>query len=246
MKHPNLIDAHCHLDLNGELFTYLTEAHIPSIINCQNPEEWKRNVDLTRDYPHLYLSAGIHPWDIDNITLADFSPYLNETAFIGEIGMDSVWTSTSLIKQEDICRAQLSFASLHHKPVILHTKGQEKKVCELIKSYPNNYLVHWYSTTDFLSAFIDLDCFFTIGPSIKTDVTVQHIVNQVPNNRLLLESDGIEALKWATGSNNYLNEQQQSLKFLAYLLNLSIEETSHLLTQNFNEWIELSKKAKQE
>lgn len=93
-------------------------------------------------------------------------PWLLKASVIGEIGLDSVWCSVPLSVQEKAFCAQLELASAMKKPVVLHTKGQEKHIARLIRAYPNTYLVHWYSGEEGLSDFLDLDCYFTIGPDV--------------------------------------------------------------------------------
>ena len=85
----------------------------------------------------------------------------------------------------------------HEKPVVLHTKGQEKHIARLIRAYPNTYLVHWYSGGEGLSDFLDLDCYFTIGPDVFYQPAVQKAAVLAPENRLLVETDGCSAVKWA-------------------------------------------------
>ncbi len=116
---------------------------------------------------------------------------------IGEIGMDSVWCDVPLSKQEKVFCAQLELASALKKPVVLHTKGQEKKIAGLIRNYENTYLVHWYSGEEGLSEFLELDCYFTVGPDVFYNPSVQRAARLAPENRLLVETDGCSAVKWA-------------------------------------------------
>jgi len=207
-EHLPLVDAHCHLDENDLLLEILKNQQIPSIINCQTVDEYRKNRQKTKHLPFLHLSAGIHPWDAAVVSWDEMLPILAEAMIIGEIGMDSLWTDVALPIQEDVFRKQLDYASHAQKPVILHTKNQEQHIAEIIRDYPNRYLVHWYSADDFLTEFIDLDCYFTIGPSLHTDSAVRQVAETVPVNRLLMESDGLSAISWATGQQKTVTPQQ--------------------------------------
>ena len=91
--------------------------------------------------------------------------YFSECPVIGEIGMDSVWCNVPLAVQEKVFTEQLAVAAQLDKPVILHTKGQEKRIASLIAGYPNTYLVHWYSDPVFPKSFLELDCYFLSAPT---------------------------------------------------------------------------------
>ena len=240
-----MFDAHCHLDKENKLLKILTENNISATINCQNEKEWRHHHFLTKQFDFLTLSAGIHPWDADKFTFKEFEPILKETSIIGEIGMDNEWTDVSLNSQKNIFIEQLAFAYEHQKPVILHTKGQEKEILDIIKDYPNHYLVHWYSANHYLQDYIALDCYFTVGPSVGTDIAVQEVVKQVPLNRLLVETDGLEALAWAVNlpvnKLDYLKIQHQNSRVIS---NLKETQTSCIvakLEENYNQWLNLSK-----
>lgn len=236
-----MIDAHCHLDIEGQLFELLTANSIPATINCQTTKEWLTNKQLVSHFPFLSLSAGIHPWDADQMSFSEFLPILEEASIIGEIGMDNEWTSVPLTTQEMIFRKQLAFASEHNKPVILHTKGMEKQIANVIQEYPNTYLVHWYSSLDYLENYLELDTYFTVGPSLMTDPAVQQVIEQVPLERLLFESDGLEALAWAKEVTNeqvdYLSIQQKNLEQFALLKDISYKELVSQLKMNYSQWI---------
>lgn len=236
-----MIDAHCHLDENQTLIDLLKEHHISATINCQSIEEWQRNKLLTQNSPFLTLSAGIHPWDSDKVLFMDFLPILKETQIIGEIGMDRTWTNVPLDIQQDVFTRQLELASSLKKPVILHTKGQEEKIAKIIKDYPNTYLVHWYSCDSFFKDYLKLDCYFTIGPSLKYDTISQKIAKEIPLNRILFESDGLEALAWAHNlpceTIDYLKLQEDSLRYLSDLKSISYDNLLNLLQNNYDNWL---------
>lgn len=99
--------------------------------------------------------------------------------------------------QEERFRQQLDLACTQSKPVILHTKGQEKQIADIIREYPNRYLVHWYSCGSYLENYIEQDCYFSIGPDVWWNCAVRKTAERVPIQRLLTETDGLSAVKWA-------------------------------------------------
>jgi len=147
--------------------------------------------------PGFLPSFGLHPWHAADWEVADMSRYFSRCSVIGEIGMDSVWCQVPLDTQERVFRQQLSIASELKKPVILHTKGEEERIARIIQEYPNQYLVHWYSCEEHLEEYLKLDCYFSIGPDIWWNPAVQTVARKAPLDRLLLETDGMNAVKWA-------------------------------------------------
>lgn len=57
---------------------------------------------------------------------------------------------------------------------------------------------------DYVKEYDEVASYFTIGPSIGKEVEVTHLVKQVSIDKLLMESDGIEAVKWAIDSVDYI------------------------------------------
>ncbi|HCM88307.1 MULTISPECIES: TatD family hydrolase [Vagococcus] len=237
-----MIDAHCHLDSKGILLNLLIQEKIPATINCQNENEWYHHSIAIKDHSFLDLSAGIHPWDSDFLDIDTFFPMLNKTEIIGEIGMDNTWTTIPLEIQEQVFVQQLEIAYKLRKPVILHTKGQELEIAEIIQDYPNSYLVHWYSSDSHLDRYIALDCYFTIGPSIINDPVIQNIATKVPLDRLLFESDGLSALSWAhqleEDKLDYVTIQEKNLQFLANLKKITYLELKYTLRVNYERWLQ--------
>ena len=80
----------------------------------------------------LFYSCGVHPWNASLDTFESMLPLLKKAPIIGEIGMDSVWCDLDLNIQKEVFEKQLQLAYALNKPVILHTKGQEKTILEFV------------------------------------------------------------------------------------------------------------------
>ena len=123
--------------------------------------------------------------------------FLHKVPVIGEIGMDNVWCDVPLDIQQKVFEEQLALACELKKPVILHTKGQEKEIAAIIRNYPNRYLIHWYSCDHSLEEYIDQNCYFSIGPDVWWNPATRNVARKVPSNRILTETDGLNAVQWA-------------------------------------------------
>ncbi len=170
------------------------------LINSTSRQEF----DSFKTIVNSYVSFGIHPWQADDYTDRDFvvevqtlaEVYENADA-IGEIGLDSVWCDCKKEDQMTVFVEQMEIAQKLEKPVVLHFKGLEKDGLNVIEKYDLRKLIHWYSCEDFLNEFIELDCYFTVGIDVLVDKKISaQIAQEVPIDRILLETDGTEAAEW--------------------------------------------------
>ena len=94
---------------------------------------------------------------------------------------------------------QLELAQQLGMPVILHTKGMEREIARTLRRYTMPKLVHWYSCNEHLDQYLDQDCYFTIGPDHAANPAVQRVLRSAPLDRVLTETDGLDAVAWALG-----------------------------------------------
>lgn len=219
-------DAHFHY--SEEIVKKQKAFRIPSICNVSNPSEYEKIKEN-----NLVYSAGIHPWYCDKTSWDEMLPIMKEAPFIGEIGMDNVWCETDHNLQKEVFVKQIQFAEERNKPVILHTKGQEKEILEVLKQYPNTYVIHWYSCSDYVEEYNEVASYFTVGPSVGKDETVTELVRKIDVSKLLLETDGIDAIEWAIGNRAYVSTLQHSLNVIAEIKGISPQVAEQIMDSNF-------------
>lgn len=210
IKQMRMIDIHAHLSYtkktDGEEKEELDFRRAKGIVTCFStgtPEEWTKLVPWMKR-AEILNSFGIHPWYADRYLPEQCREYLESCDFIGEIGMDSVWCQVPLKIQKRVFEKQLQVAADLGKPVLLHTKGQERAIREVIQDFPGKICVHWYSGTERdLDGYLEKDCYFTLGPDLaenkseEKQAVYSRILTEVPAERLFVETDGISAVAWA-------------------------------------------------
>ncbi len=264
-----IYDAHAHLGTEMER-KIRRQTPIVSMVCAQDPQEAAFLQQLVSEEAEtltkkktaegncrnwLVPAFGLHPWQSAAYSFDDMKPFLEKADIIGEIGMDNVWCDIPLSRQQLVFEQQLAFASAQKKPVILHTKGQEKEISKLIRHYPNRYLVHWYSDLDGLENFLDQDCYFTLGPDLKKNPAVHKVLESTPLNRVLVETDGWSAVEWAfegdTEYPTYFGLQPSdhlsvealptilfgNMKEIAAFHKLTLEEVTRILEKTFHSFI---------
>lgn len=173
------------------------KAHgIFTCLSSGTPEEWREQRHFAGE--EVLCSFGIHPWYADRYQPEEYREYFASCDMIGEIGMDSVWCEIPLAVQRKKLEIQLQIAVEMQKPVVLHTKGQEKEIAEMLRGFPCPILVHWYSgDREALERFLDLDCWFTLGPDFSLEQPLyRYLIKTTGANRLFLETDGLSAIRW--------------------------------------------------
>lgn len=194
-----VFDAHAHVHTLEET-VLRQEKGLHTMISAGNPEQAGKAFEVAEQYPVHTVTAGLHPWYTARYSPETMGVYMERAPVIGEIGMDSVWCDVPLNVQKKAFIRQLDMAREMKKPVILHTKGCEREIAEIIKRYDLPFIVHWYSGPEkYLQHYLDMDCYFTIGPSVGVDRFVQNVARLAPEDRILFETDGMDAVSWAVG-----------------------------------------------
>ncbi|MCI9524668.1 MAG: hydrolase TatD [Erysipelotrichaceae bacterium] len=227
-------DAHLHI-MDVSFLNEMKAQDVSGMMNVASSREYRAFLSYQAVWSKLYYSAGIHPWDVEHTIWEDMAQIMDQAAFIGEIGLDNVWCEVDINKQMDVFEHSLFYACEQQKPVILHVKGLEKEALPLLKRYPNTYMVHWYSCEDYIKDYMDLDCYFTIGPSLYKDKAVEQVAKTISLQRLLIESDGLDALAWCEGRCVAYWEYSKFLKRTLSLLSQirHVTNMERIVDQNF-------------
>ncbi|MBR5560708.1 MAG: TatD family hydrolase [Clostridia bacterium] len=192
-------DAHAHAGSAQEQ-AHRARVGIRTMLSCGNPAQAREAETICRASSVFSMTAGIHPWYAAETSIEDMRPWMEDAALIGEIGLDSVWCDTPIAAQRRAFAAQLDWAAAHGKGVVLHTKGCESEIARLMEGFPYPVIVHWYSgEQDALDRFLAQGCYLTIGPDVLHNPLVQAVARFAPDDRILFETDGMDAVRWALG-----------------------------------------------
>lgn len=229
-----LWDGHAHLGTEEER-RFREREGIVTMICAGDGREAEELDRITGGW--AVKACGLHPWNADPEALKDMEPWLEKADIIGEIGMDSVWCRTDLKVQREVFARQLELAGRRRKPVVLHVKGMEREAARMIRRYPGRYLVHWYSDPEWLDLYLEQDCYFTVGPDAGHNPAVLQVIRRVPLSRLMVETDGLGAVRWAMGREipveGVKTVLENSLRQIAGERGLEPEEAYRLAEENF-------------
>ncbi|MBU0640641.1 MAG: TatD family hydrolase [Planctomycetes bacterium] len=210
-----LIDSHCHLtypDLAAQIDAIVQRAHDAGVRRmltiAETPLDAQAALKLISGRPGLYLAAGIHPHnaakcDQDDLSaLADLHRGLNLAAelrqrivAVGEIGLDFHYDFAPRDRQEEVFRYQLDLALQAERPVVVHARSAEQRVCDILADFPalaERVVFHCYSGDEHVTRrILDLGFWlsFTGVVTFKKADTVRAAARLVPRDRIMIETD---------------------------------------------------------
>lgn len=237
------IDAHNHLYLYKEnidiALDQINRNRILTLDCAINEESYLFAKKMAEDNPLIIPCFGIHPMEAHKYrhSLERYEEYIKETPMIGEIGLDYHWVEdkTTYPLQKKVLQFFLEKAIEYNKVVNLHTKGAEEEILHYIKVYGlRSPIIHWYSgPLHIFKELLDLDCYFTISVDIGYSKRTQEIIEHLPMDRMLTETDGPTALEWVNGEYGYPDYIMNIIEKIAQIKDLEPLELKEKVWENY-------------
>ncbi|MCK5848879.1 MAG: TatD family hydrolase [Caldisericia bacterium] len=198
-----LVDSHAHIPICKETEeNVIKEAQEAGVIQIMNvgydPESSLQSLVISEKYDWIDASFGIHPHYLSemHVYLQKFLEEEHKKAkylAIGEIGMDSVKSETSIDLQKECFSKQLRFALENNYPVIVHNRGTDQEVLKILQEYAGiRGVMHCYSSNrEMAEKYLKLGLFLSFSGNItyKRSIELREVVKIIPKNRILLETD---------------------------------------------------------
>lgn len=192
------VDFHVHMDFYNkpeEIINIYERMQIYSLFVTNLPEIYEKHLRKYNKYKYIKLALGYHPEMLDfyQFNNSIFDKYLSTTNYIGEVGIDGSKKYAHNIKMQTetfncICN------KIKDLPKILtvHSKNAETLVFDILKDNKIKFAVfHWYSgNIKTLRDIIEHGYYFSINPCMLQSQKGKEILNNIPLNRILFESDG--------------------------------------------------------
>lgn len=194
-----LLDTHCHIDQYSDpvsIVRSLDHTRVIVIAVTTAPSVFQRLHHQFAKEIHLRLALGIHPLLANKIVEGEWSIFqrcLPLTRFISEIGLDfsPVGTATKQVQQQVFERI-LGMVKGKDKILSIHSRQAEATVLDTLQKYSARPAIfHWYSgnlTT--LEAVIKAGHYCSVNPAMIVSNKGQKIIEKLPRNRILVETDG--------------------------------------------------------
>jgi len=153
---------------------------------------------LSKKYPQIYCALGIHPWFVNEYSVAELAVLENfiqreKIAAIGEIGLDfeKSYRSTRALQLE-VFELQLELAVLHQLPVSIHAIKSHNETIALLKEYPTKGVIHGLgASVEVVQAYIDLGMKIGVNAVLCRENAVRYhkFVKHFGVSNFVLETD---------------------------------------------------------
>ncbi len=175
---------------------------IQQIVTGTSIEHSKLAIQLCEQFPQqLFSTAGVHPhdakeWQAD--TAQELQNLVQQACVVavGETGLDFNRNFSPRDQQISVFQQQLEIACACNKPIFLHQRDAMDSFTQLLREYRHrlqNVVVHCFTDDrQALYELLDLDCHIGITGWIcdeRRGLELQSLVKEIPNNRLMLETD---------------------------------------------------------
>ena len=192
-----IIDTHCHFDMMSQPEAYIRQKEQAGdiVIGMTNlPSHFEMGLPHVKRYKHIRLALGLHPLlaSENKNELPLFNCLLEQTSYIGEIGLD--FSKEGLSTKEDqisTLRKLLEKLEGRKKIISVHSRKAEKELFDLLCEYNiNNVIFHWYSgPIDLIPFIISKGYYFSINEAMSISKNGRTIIKEIPRSRILTESD---------------------------------------------------------
>jgi len=238
----HLIDFHCHLDLYPDFERMVGDCErreIYTLAVTTLPAAWPRNRDLAEGTKHVRAGLGFHPQLVEERwrEIAVWERYLPEARYVGEVGLDAGPRHYRSLERQKVVfeRILTACASEGGKILSIHSVRAATQVLDLIEARlpaeRGRVSLHWFTgSISEAKRAIDLGCFFSINGEMLRNERGAKLVQTLPMDRLLTETDG----PFTTHNGRPLQPEDSSivLDALASAKGVSIETMKVTLLRN--------------
>lgn len=242
-----MIDFHCHLDLYPDpkkIIDLCDKARMYVLSVTTTPKAWIKTNALVKGEKRIRTALGLHPLVVHERMneLSLFDLLLSETEYVGEVGLDgSPELRPHFPAQVKAFDHILSTSSrVGGKIFSIHSRKAENLVLDKLACFPDAGVpvLHWFTGTKRqLQRAIDMGCWFSVGPGMIRSMKGKSLVEFMPRDRILMESDG----PFTKLSNRAALPTDTELvkKELGSIWKLTKKETEQLLFSSFKKLCKL-------
>ena len=203
-------DNHAHLDDEKfdedreKIIQKIKESGVTKFISAgYSLEGSKKGLELANKYEFIYTTSGISPNDIPQTEdelwtmLEEIRKIAKENSkvlAIGEIGLDYYWNKENKELQKKAFIEQIKIANELNLPIVIHTREAVMDTIAILKQNEviNKGVFHCCPLNrELVKEALKLGFYISFaGPiTFKNSKNADEIVNMVPANRMLIETD---------------------------------------------------------
>lgn len=192
----HLYDTHCHLDLFEDFDNTVNEIvqnQIYTIAVTNLPILYSK-LKNRLNTKYIRPALGFHPELLFQYqkNIPDMWKLLPEVKYIGEVGLDfktgKEYKSLQISFFEELI---FQCNKLGGKILTVHSRMSADEIVSIIGSdFNGKVILHWYSgSLTTMKKAIDNGYFFSVNYAMLNSDSGKRIINMIPSNRILIESD---------------------------------------------------------
>lgn len=203
-------DTHAHYD--DDKFNEDREEVIEKIFNvgvtrCINMgcdiESSKKAIEIANNHDFIFAAVGLHPEEIPQseeemwktiLKIKDLAIQNKKVVAIGEIGLDYYWNKENKELQKQAFIKQIEIANELKLPVSIHTRDAIDDMISIIRNHKieNSGVLHCCPfNRELVKHGLENGLYIGFGgtSTFKNSKNAKEIVNMVPDDRILIETD---------------------------------------------------------
>lgn len=251
-----LFDSHAHYDDEKfdqdreEIIQKIHDSGVEKFISAgYSLESSKRAINLANKYEFIYTTVGISPNDVKQTieeTIEDIKELEDiitkkendKIVGIGEIGLDYYWNKENKEIQKQAFIMQIEMANRLSLPITIHTREAVSDTLEILKQHPVQQKGVFHCcplNRELVKEALKLGFYISFAGSatFKNSKNVQEIVEMVPNDRMLIETDApYLAPEPVRGTRNDSRNVRYIAEKIANIKSISTEEIAEITYQN--------------
>lgn len=246
----HLVDTHFHADLQKDPAAVIADCEsrgIYTIAVTNAPSVFDHTKALTVTTKYVRAALGLHPELVASHghELSDLLRMMDQTRYVGEVGLDYVTTDMTLRKrQRRVFEAILTrSAELGDKILTVHSRRSAADVIACVgTNFPGTVILHWFSGNKReLRAALDAGCYFSVNPAMVRSERSRALIQEIPRERLLTETDG--PFVEVRGRRAVPSDVRDAIEGIAALWGVETDEVAGTIFKSFSTIVESHRSA---
>ena len=247
-------DTHAHYDddkFNEDREEVLKKIYNAGVTKCINMgcdiESSNKAIEIANNHDFIYAAVGLHPEEIPQseeemwktiLQIKDLAVQNKKVVAIGEIGLDYYWNKENKELQKQAFIKQIELANEWKLPVSIHTRDAIDDMISIIRNYKieNGGVLHCCPfNRELVKHGLENGLYIGFGgtSTFKNSKNAKEIVNMVPDDRILIETDSpYLSPEPKRGTRNDSSNLQYIVEKLAEYKNMEPEKMAKLTYEN--------------
>ena len=243
-----MLDMHCHLDLYQNPQAIVRECTLRKLYVLSvttTPKAWRGTSQISKNAPRIQTALGLHPQLAHerNSELELFDQLLPQTRYVGEVGLDG---SKNFKNHRDVqimvfSHILSSLSRAGGRIISIHSVKSAETVVALLCQFPKSGIpiFHWFSgSKSQLKDALQFDSWFSVNPAMLQSKRGQSLLEHIPRNRILPETDGPFAKH--KGKSLMPWDANIVIHQLADLWGMNVEDSQGVIMENFRNLVNMS------